>query len=174
MGWYFFDRWVVLACLVACILVSIFVVQLPVAAEEFSRRVRLGSPHRFIAINDNTLIIQVYYVTAIIPFMCLTLLLTLVSCLYVWRKFLQWRSQSSPISDAGGSTSREEQEESDNNRPSSKFLHKFVPYREEELKIAANGFSKQIGEGSNGIVFEGTLLHEGEMRKVAIKRMKGV
>jgi hypothetical protein len=175
MGWYFFDRWVVLACLVACILVSIFVIQLPVAAEEFSRRARLGSPYRFIAINDNTLIIQVYYVTAIIPFMCLTLLLTLVSCFYVWTRFMQWRSRSSSISDAGGaSTSREEEEQSDSNRPSSKFLHEFVSYREEELKKAANGFCKQIGEGSNGVVFEGTLLHEGEKRQVAIKRMKGV
>ena len=168
MGWNSLDRRVVLACLVACILVSVFVIQVQVAAEEFSRRARLDSSHRFIAINDNTLTIQVYYVTGTIPFLCLTLLLTLVSCFYVWRRFLQWRSRSSSISGAGGSTSRED------NRPSSKFLHEFVAYREEELEKAADGFSKQIGEGSNGIFFEGTLLHEGEMRKVAIKRMKGV
>ena len=174
MGWFFFDRRVVLACLVACILVPVLVFQAQVAAEEFSRRARLGSPYRFISINDNTLTIQVYYVTGTIPFMCLTLLLTLVNCFYVWRRFLQWRSRSPSISDAGRSTSRKDKEESDSNRPSSKFLHEFVAYREEELQEAADGFSKQIGEGSSGIVFEGTLLHEGEMRKVAIKRMKGV
>lgn len=48
MGWNFIDHWVVLACSGASILVPVFVNQVQVAVEEFSRYVRLGSPHHVV------------------------------------------------------------------------------------------------------------------------------
>ena len=116
---------------------------------------------------DNTFTIDIYCLTQVLLIIFLTVVvigflqLSLVA-IYVLKVYLH-----KPISN--GSAEVEDAEA--NFSTSSNYLQDCIPYSYKDLAHAANGFTKEIGRGSFGVVYSGKLIHEGEQKDVAIKRM---
>ena len=114
--------------------------------------------------SNNTFTVNIFCLSQVLLIISLTvavivfLQLSLVA-VYILKVYLRKPTPS-------GSTEVEE-----NSGTSSRYLQDCIPYSYKDLAHAANGFTKDIGRGSFGVVYSGKLIHEGRQKDVAIKRM---